>query len=124
VPITVSKLVSPQTLSSLDYSTVPICSDTGNSNQKSFTKMYPKSLWQQSMQALHGDIFYSIEQPFQIRMLEDVYCQHACYINLDVDDTTTSEEQHRHNILNNIRHSFRYNWYVDHLPAATMIEDE
>ena len=122
-------------MSSIDYAVVPLCGRSNNQQQSSFRKLHPKSQWQHAMQSLHGDMYYSLsndavrEPLFELRVLEDLYCQHACYIDMrndndDNDDNDSTVDADSHSIKYIIQNSFRYNWYIDHLPAIFQIEDE
>lgn len=121
-----NKLTSPVSLSSRDYKTLPVCSTPTSSNNEKTSSIHPESLWQQAMQSIHGDMYYAVNDNnnnnlFQLNMLQDSYCMHACYIDL-MDDNNS--EQQRKRILTAIEKNFQYNWYIDNLPTSYWMENE
>jgi len=105
VELTVNKLTSERTLLPKDYYDLPFCRDdvveTKNQNLGQF---------------LSGDSIKS--SPYQINMMQDVYCQQLCISNLGSNDLGANA------MTRAIRNNYHHNWLVDSLPAASKTEDD
>ena len=128
VPILFNKLTSPQALAtmSLDrlatcpFSTTTAASSSSQQQQQqqqddpttttntleesassSSSSAYspPSSRWQRAINAFHGD-FLQPGPPYELRMLEDVYCQPLCWMDLPgdhADDDYNADENDNNN---------------------------
>lgn len=105
IPVMFNKLTSPTALAVMDYSHMSICDesvgvvdDTRNSK------------WHRAMKALHGDAWRA--STMEVTAGHDVHCGTLC---------TVLAEGER---LEAVRRDFSYNFAIDGLPAAFLLEDE
>lgn len=101
----VDKATSVKTFSPVDYKHISACWE--DSNQR----IRPESSWKRSMEALHGDFFWS-DETFALSMRQDLYCQTRCVMNTDILNQVPAAE------------TYEYRFWVDRMPTAYLIEDD
>jgi hypothetical protein len=89
----------------MDYSNLSICDE-------SVTVVDEKrsSKWIGAMTALHGDAWRT--STLEVTAGQDVYCGTLCTVLAEADRVEA------------VRHDFSYNFAIDGLPAAFLLEDE
>jgi hypothetical protein len=132
VPLIANKLLSSDALEALDYSRLPYCgsmkirrinknssSSTDGSNQQQqdqqfgvFEPIVAATQWQKALSSLHGDALYDVTWLFDLRMLENRYCQQLCL--LDPDAANNAGLGYSQAIVQDMH----YHLAVDGMPAA------
>jgi hypothetical protein len=77
VPVRANKLLSSDALEALDYSRLPYCPAAAGK----YDPVVPRTTWQKALSSLHGDAWYEVDGVFNLRMLENRYCEAMCLID-------------------------------------------
>jgi transmembrane 9 superfamily protein 2/4 len=112
IPLVYNKLTSPRTMSSMDLALLETCGSVLAEGQSVYRN---DRRWPQAVQAWHGDV-YRAGPLYDIRMLEDTYCQQLCVLDM------TGPVQYVW--ADAVRDDYRYNMEVDGLPVAYREEDD
>jgi transmembrane 9 superfamily member 2/4 len=115
VPVLANKLRSSDALEALDYGLLPHCPSTASS--PTVRPVVPSGPWSKAIAALHGDAMYDVST-FDVRMLENRYCQQLCLVDLSPNSTLASLYEYA------IRRNMQYDLMVDGMPAATRFETD
>jgi hypothetical protein len=107
VEVKVDKLTSPDTMSAIDYHNAASCWSSSNE------RIQPSSLWKRSMEALHGDSFWS-DATFDIAFKQDRYCQPRCVMDLSKTSPLGIPALE----------SYEYHYWLDNVPLAYRYEDD
>jgi transmembrane 9 superfamily member 2/4 len=147
IPMYWNKLTSPTTLSSMDMVHLPVCASewaslgesTGSAlastaaattttttseeeeNKRAHTGDLPvyalekHPVWQKALDALHADVLVADGPNYNIQMLRDEYCRQLCWMELEGNMAESWQSS--------IARNFHYNMELDHMPAASSLED-
>ena len=114
IPFVYNKLTSSRTMSSMDLALLETCGSSLVESTAHYTSG-PSRRWQVATQALHGDVFRA-GPLYEIRMLQDLYCQQLCVLDL------SGPVQHVWDDA--IRDAYHYNVEIDSMPVAIRTEDD
>jgi len=116
-----NKLTSSDSLTSVDYSHLPLCDNRQYGDVVSATD----GGWAATIGSLHGDAFRR-EDGLELRMKENLFCQQLCVLDLDggnnkkPDGGGDSDNKWKAAI----QQGLEYNWYVDGMPSAHRYENQ
>eukprot|EP00977_Amphora_coffeiformis_P027835 scaffold34647_cov182-Amphora_coffeaeformis.AAC.5 len=112
IPFVYNKLTSSRTMASMDLSLLETC---GSKLVESTAKYDAQGRWSQAIQALHGDVYRS-GPLYEIRALEDAYCEQLCVLDLDGPVQYMWQDA--------VRDGYHYNTEIDGMPVASRSEDD
>ncbi|GKZ00222.1 hypothetical protein MPSEU_000975100 [Mayamaea pseudoterrestris] len=114
VPLIVNKLVSSVTLSSIDYSHLPLCFESSSVPQP----IHPANAWDHAVKALHGDV-YQEEPVLPLYFQRNIYCGQLCVLQLPSSDSSQGKL-----LQESIRNQYSHQFYIDNLPVALRQENQ
>lgn len=110
VPLVANKLVSPVTLSSIDYRHLPLC------QSRSQQPMAPRGAWDRAVTALHGDLTYE-EPVLPLYFKRNIYCGQLCLLQPPTEESFALWRQA-------IQDGYYYQFLLDGLPVAYRYENQ
>lgn len=112
IPFVYNKLSSSRTMASMDLSLLETC---GSALVESTAEYESQGRWRKAVQALHGDV-YRAGPLYEIRALEDAFCEQLCVLDLDGPVQYVWQDA--------VRDAYHYNIEIDGMPVASRTEDD
>lgn len=115
VPVRANKLRSSDALEALDYGLLPHCP----SSSSTVRPVVPSGPWHKAVASLHGDAAYDVTT-YDVRMLENRYCQQLCLVDLSQNNSSTLAALYKYAI----RRNMQYDLMLDGMPVAVRFETD